>query len=199
MEKMLVLASDNKGKLREFQAMFSPLGIKVTPQGAYCVPTSPEPYGTFLENALAKARNAARATGLPAMADDSGICVRALGGMPGVHSARFAGEPKDDDANNRLLVEKLRDKSDRSAHYVCVLAAVRTPNDPEPLIAVGRWFGEVCEKAAGEGGFGYDPHFYVPELGKTAAELSAEEKNRLSHRGLALEAMIPQLRSVWGW
>lgn len=199
MEKLLVLASDNKGKLREFQAMFSPLGIKVAPQGAYSVPACPEPYGTFLENALAKARNAARATGLPAMADDSGICARALGGLPGVHSARFAGEPKDDAANNRLLVEKLRGRSDRAAHYVCVLAAVRSPDDPEPLIAVGRWFGEVCEKPSGEGGFGYDPHFYLPELGKTAAELSAAEKNRMSHRGLALEAMLPQIRRVWGW
>lgn len=199
MEKSLVLASNNKGKLREFQAMFAELGVEVINQGALGVESCPEPFGTFIENCLAKARHAAKVTGRPAMADDSGICVNALNGMPGVYSARFAGEPSDDAANNRLLVEKLQGKSDRSAHYTCVLTAVRAPDDPEPLVAVGHWNGEICDAPAGDGGFGYDPHFFVPEFGRTAAELTAEEKNRVSHRGKALVQMHKLLRDVWGW
>lgn len=199
MEKTLVLASNNKGKLREFQAMFGELGVEVINQGALGVDSCEEPFGTFLENGLAKARHAARETGRPAMADDSGICADALGGMPGVYSARFAGEPCDDDANNRLLVEKLREKDDRRAHYTCVLVAVRTPDDPEPLVAVGRWCGEIQDEPAGTGGFGYDPYFRLPEFGKTAAELTAEEKNGLSHRGKALRRMIEMIRESWGW
>lgn len=199
MEKTLVLASNNKGKLREFQAMFGELGVEVINQGAFGVGSCEEPFGTFLENGLAKARHAARETGRPAMADDSGICADALGGMPGVYSARFAGEPCDDDANNRLLVEKLREKDDRRAHYTCVLVAVRTPDDPEPLVAVGRWYGEIQDEPAGTGGFGYDPYFRLPEFGKTAAELTAEEKNGLSHRGKALRRMIDMIRESWGW
>ena len=184
-EKKLVLASNNAGKLREFRAMFAPMGVTVLPQGELGVSECAEPFETFIENCLAKARHAARETGLPAMADDSGVCVDALGGLPGVHSARFAGEPKSDAANNRLLIEKLKDKTDRRAHYTCVLVAVRHPDDPEPLVAYGFWEGEIQETPEGEGGFGYDPHFYVPACGKTAASLSAEEKNRLSHRGAA--------------
>lgn len=199
MEKSLVLASNNKGKLREFQAMFAELGVDVINQGALGVEACPEPFGTFIENCLAKARHASKMTGRPAMADDSGVCVNALNGMPGVLSARFAGEPSNDEANNRLLVERLQGKDDRRAHYTCVLTAVRTPDDPEPLVAVGHWYGEICDEPAGEGGFGYDPHFFVPEYGRTAAELTAEEKNRVSHRGKALVQMHKLLREAWGW
>lgn len=199
MTKSLVLASNNQGKLREFQAMFAELGVEVINQGALGVPSCPEPFGTFIENCLAKARHAARVTGRPAMADDSGICVNALNGMPGVFSARFAGEEANDAANNQLLVQKLAGVEDRRAHYTCVLVAVRTPEDPEPLIAVGHWYGEVCDTPKGEGGFGYDPYFYVPTVGKTAAEMTAEEKNHQSHRGKALVKMNQLLRENWGW
>lgn len=199
MTKSLVLASNNQGKLREFQAMFAELGVEVINQGALGVPSCPEPFGTFIENCLAKARHAARVTGRPAMADDSGICVNALNGMPGVFSARFAGEEANDTANNQLLVQKLAGIEDRRAHYTCVLVAVRTPEDPEPLIAVGHWYGEVCDSPKGEGGFGYDPYFYVPTVGKTAAEMTAEEKNHQSHRGKALVKMNQLLRENWGW
>ena len=199
MEKSLVLASNNKGKLREFQAMFAELVVEVINQGALGVEACPEPYGTFIENCLAKARHAAKATGRPAMADDSGVCVNALDGLPGVLSARFAGEPSNDAANNRLLVERLKGKADRRAHYTCVLTAVRTPDDPEPLVTVGRWYGEIQDEPAREGGFGYDPHFFVPEFGRTAAELTAEEKNRVSHRGKALVQMHKLIREAWGW
>lgn len=199
MTKSLVLASNNQGKLREFQAMFAELGVEVINQGALGVLSCPEPFGTFIENCLAKARHAARVTGRPAMADDSGICVNALNGMPGVFSARFAGEEANDAANNQLLVQKLAGVEDRRAHYTCVLVAVRTPEDPEPLIAVGHWYGEVCDTPKGEGGFGYDPYFYVPTVGKTAAEMTAEEKNQQSHRGKALVKMSQLLRENWGW
>lgn len=198
-EKKLVLASNNAGKLREFRAMFAPMGVTVLPQGELGVSECAEPFETFIENCLAKARHAAKETGLPAMADDSGVCVDALGGLPGVHSARFAGEPKSDAANNHLLIEKLKGKTDRRAHYTCVLAAVRHPDDPEPLVAYGFWEGEIQETPEGEGGFGYDPYFYVPACGKTAASLSAEEKNRLSHRGAALREMAALLAKRWGW
>lgn len=197
--RTLVLASGNKGKIREFQAMFDALGIRIVSQGELGVEPCDEPYMTFVENCLAKARNAARATGLPAMADDSGLCVDALGGAPGVHSSRFAGAHGDDEANNRLLVEKLQGESNRRAHYVCVLVAVRSPDDPEPLIADGAWLGEIQDHPAGEGGFGYDPYFYLPDAGMTAAELSAEEKNKRSHRGKALQAMRALLAERWGW
>lgn len=194
--KTLVLASNNAGKVREFQAMFGELGIRIVPQGELGVGSADEPFGTFLENALAKARHAARETGLPAMADDSGICADALGGRPGVHSARFAGG-HDDAANNRLLVEKLQGAATRRAHYTCLLVAVRHPEDPEPLVAEGVWQGEIVDEPAGDGGFGYDPHFYVPEFGKTAAELTAEEKNRVSHRARALAAMAELMHARW--
>lgn len=199
MDKVLVLASNNQGKLREFQAMFADANVEIINQGALGVESCPEPYETFIENCLAKARHAAKVTGKPAMADDSGVCVDALGGQPGVHSARFAGEPKSDDANNALLVKKLQGVANRRAHYTCVLVAVRSADDPEPLIADTRWFGEIQDTPAGDGGFGYDPYFYLPEFGKTAAELTAEEKNRVSHRGQALVKLRAKIRESWGW
>ncbi len=198
-QRVLVLASNNQGKLREIGAILRTVDARVLPQGALGVGSCEEPYGTFLENALAKARHAAKSTGLPALADDSGICVEALGGLPGVHSARFAGEPSNDAANNRLLVQKLQGESNRRAHYLCVLAAVRSPEDPEPLVAEGVWSGEIVDTPRGTGGFGYDPHFLLPEQGKTAAELSPEEKNAVSHRAQALRILVEKLRIRWGW
>jgi len=192
--KRLVLASSNAGKVREFRELLAPLGIEVIPQGELGVPDADEPYATFVENALAKARNAARHAKLPAMADDSGICVAALGGEPGVHSARFAGEPRSDTRNNEKLVTMLKDQGDRRAHYYCVVVLVRHADDPEPLIAEGRWHGEVIAIPRGTGGFGYDPHFLLPDLGRTAAELSPEEKHAISHRGKALRRLIALLR-----
>jgi XTP/dITP diphosphohydrolase len=192
--KTLVLASSNPGKVREFGELFAPLGIEVVPQSSLGVPDAEEPHATFLENALAKARNAARHTKLPALADDSGICVAALGGEPGVHSARFAGEPKSERRNNEKLVRLLAGNPDRRAHYYCVVVLVRHVDDPEPLIAEGRWHGEVIDAPRGAGGFGYDPHFLLPDLGRTAAELSSEEKHAVSHRGKALRRLIALLR-----
>lgn len=192
--KELVLASDNKGKLQEFRQMFAPLGWQILPQGQFNLPACPEPHSTFVENALEKARHASRLTGLPALADDSGICVPALGGAPGVLSARFAGEPRSDAANNAKLVQELAGSQDKSAYFYCVLVLVRHAQDPQPVIADGCWYGEIVEAASGEGGFGYDPHFWLPDLGKTAAQLNAEEKNAFSHRGQALRALLEKLR-----
>lgn len=197
--KKLVLASNNKGKLREFQAMFDALGLTIVGQGALGVSACEEPFNTFVENCLQKARHASRETGLPAMADDSGLCVDALGGAPGVFSARFASEPSDDEKNNALLVQKLQGEVNRRAHYTCVLVAVRSADDPEPLIAEGTWQGEIRDEPAGNGGFGYDPYFYLPAFGKTAAELTADEKNAVSHRGAALRVMAKLLSERWGW
>lgn len=197
--KKLVLASNNQGKLREFRAMFARQEIEVIPQGELGVSECAEPFSTFIENCLAKARHASKRTGMPAMADDSGICVDALGGAPGVYSARFAGEPKSDARNNEKLVQRLQGKDNRRGHYMCVLVAVRHPEDPEPLIAEGRWQGRILDHPEGEGGFGYDPYFYIPERKATAASLSAEKKNRLSHRGQALRVMSQLLRRHWGW
>jgi len=192
----LVLASSNPGKLREFRELLAPLGIEVTAQAELGVPGADEPHTTFVENALAKARNAARHSGLPALADDSGICAVALGGEPGVHSARFGGEPRSDARNNERLVEALKGHADRRAHYYCIVVLVRHADDPEPLIAEGRWHGEVVESPRGAGGFGYDPHFFVPALGKTAAELEPARKNALSHRGRALARLLALLRET---
>jgi XTP/dITP diphosphohydrolase len=191
--KRLVLASSNAGKLREIRGLLAPLGIEVVPQTELGVPDAEEPHFTFVENALGKARNAARHTGLPALADDSGICAAALGGEPGVHSARFGGEPRSDARNNARLVELLKGETDRRAHYYCVVVLVRHAADPEPLIAEGRWHGEIIDIARGTGGFGYDPHFFLPTLGKTAAELDPHRKNALSHRGKALARLIAAL------
>lgn len=194
MKQKIVLASNNAGKLREFQQLFSPLGMDLHTQAELNVPDAPEPFFTFVENALAKARHAASLTGLAAIADDSGICVNALGGAPGVFSARFAGEPRSDQRNNEKLVESLANKADRSAYYYCVLVYVRSANDPQPVIADGRWQGEIINSPRGEGGFGYDPYFYLPELKKTVAELNPEQKNTLSHRAQALQELLKKLR-----
>ena len=193
----LVLASSNPGKLREFARLLAPLGIEVVSQSKLGVPSAAEPHITFLENALAKARHAASLTGLPALADDSGICASALNGAPGVLSARFAGEPSDDGRNNAELLRRLAHEKDRRAHYTCVLAAVRSCDDPEPLIADARWHGVVIDTPRGNGGFGYDPFFLLPELQKTAAELDPVEKNRISHRGQAMAELARKMASAW--
>ena len=220
----LVLASSNPGKLREFGQMLAPLGIDVLAQSALGISDAEEPFATFAENALAKARHASRCAGLPAMADDSGICVPALDGAPGVHSARFAamavaehGQAASDvldaaagrddgsrasaDArNNAWLLHRLQaqaqTKGKRQAHYACVIVLVRHAEDPEPLIAQGRWQGEVIDTPRGKNGFGYDPYFLLPTLGLTAAELSAEDKNQRSHRGQALRSLLAQLQQA---
>ncbi len=194
MTQPLVLASNNAGKLKEFSQLLAPLGFALRTQGELGIAEADEPHPTFIENALAKARHAAQASGLPALADDSGICVPALGGAPGVHSARYAGEPKSDAANNRKLVERLATLGDKAAYYYCVLVYLRHADDPQPVIAEGRWHGQIIAEPRGDGGFGYDPHFLLTDLGKTAAELSATDKNRLSHRGQALQALIQKLR-----
>ena len=192
----LVIATGNQKKLKEFERLLAPLGIEVLPQSAFNVPEAPEPHCTFLENALAKARNAARHTGLPALADDSGICVDALNGAPGVYSARYAGEPKSDQRNNEKLIEALGNESNRKAHYYCVIVLVRHPDDPQPLIAEGSWHGEIIATPRGEKGFGYDPYFYLPEFGKTGAELDPDHKNAISHRGKALMMLVEKLKSI---
>ncbi len=193
----IVLASSNAGKLREFQQLLAAQGFEVLPQSALGVTDANEPHATFIENALAKARHASAHTGLPAFADDSGIVVDALAGEPGVHSARFAGEPRSDARNNAKLVETLRPHRDRRAHYYCVIVMVRHAADPEPLVADGRWHGEVIDSPRGAGGFGYDPYFLLPHLGRTAAELDAEDKNRISHRGIAVRRLIELLRGSY--
>jgi XTP/dITP diphosphohydrolase len=193
--KKLVLASNNAGKLREFSALLATVDFEVLPQAQFNVPEAEEPHVTFVENAIAKARHAARLTGLPALADDSGICVDALDGAPGVYSARFAGEPKSDARNNERLIADLAGKTDRSAHYYCILVLVRHADDPQPIIAEGEWHGEIVDTPRGAGGFGYDPYFWLPEFGCTAAELAAERKNAISHRGIALRHLLDRLQS----
>ena len=173
--------------------MLAPLGIEVVPQTQFGVTDAEEPFFTFVENALTKARHAARQTGLPALADDSGLCVNALGGAPGVLSARYAGEPKSDQRNNQKLVQALADVADKSAYYYCVCVLVRHADDPQPIIVDGSWFGEISSAPRGEFGFGYDPHFWLPHLGKTAAELQPAEKNKLSHRGKAMRLLLEKL------
>jgi len=197
----LVIASNNPGKLREIAAILAPLRIEVLPQGVLGVPEAEEPHCTFVENALAKARHASRLTGLPALADDSGVCVHALGGEPGVHSARYAAavgldRETQDRLNNEKLLQALAGAGDRSAHYCCVIVLVRHAGDPQPLIAEAEWHGEILEAPRGNGGFGYDPLFLIPELGKTGAELSPEDKNALSHRGRALAMLVERLREL---
>ncbi len=189
----LVLASGNEGKLREFRRLLAPLGTEVIAQSALGISEAPEPHVTFVENALAKARHASAASGLPALADDSGLCVRALGGAPGVQSARYAGDPRSDERNNAKLVVDLEGVADRRAHYVCVLVLLRHAADPEPVIAEGAWHGRIVDVPRGTGGFGYDPHFLDEATDCTAAELPLEQKNVLSHRGRALRALIARL------
>ena len=196
----LVLASNNAKKLKELQALFQPLGVELVTQGSLGIAEAEEPFHTFVENALTKARHASQASGLPALADDSGLAVEALGGMPGVLSARYAtlfGREKSDAENNRVLLEKLDGIEDRRARFVCALVAVRSADDPEPLIALGRWQGEILRQAQGEGGFGYDPLLFIPELGQSVAALGAETKNRLSHRALASQDLLRQMRESW--
>jgi XTP/dITP diphosphohydrolase len=191
--KQLVIASGNAGKLREIGKLLEPLGIEVLPQSDFDVPEAEEPHCTFVENALAKARHASRLTGLPALADDSGICVDALAGAPGVHSAHYAGPQRSDADNNAKLLHSLHDVPDRRAHYHCVLVLVRHPDDPQPIIAEGAWHGEILQAPRGAGGFGYDPLFLDPAIGKTGAEMSLSEKNQVSHRGQALAALLQKL------
>lgn len=196
--RRVVLASNNAGKLREFSALFAPLGIELVPQGELGVPEAEEPHVTFLENALAKARHASQLTGLPALADDSGLCVAALDGAPGVLSARYAqlsnpDSPRSDSANNARLVSHLTGVADRSAWYVAVLVLVRRHDDPQPLIGEGEWHGEIIDTPQGDHGFGYDPHFLLADLGRTVAQLEPSEKNRLSHRARALQILLNKL------
>lgn len=198
MIEKLVLASNNAKKAAELAALLAPLGIEVLPQSVFDVPEAEEPHFTFVENALAKARHAAAHTGLPAIADDSGLCVNALGGEPGVHSARFAGEPKSDARNNALLVERLAGCEDRSAYFYTAVVLVLHADDPRPLIADGEWHGLILDAPRGDRGFGYDPLFYVPELEQTAAELDAALKNTLSHRGAAMRHLLGRLQPGQG-
>lgn len=199
MEK-IVIASGNAGKLREIAGILAPLDIRALPQSAFDVPDCPEPHLSFVENALAKARHASRHSGLPALADDSGLCVEALGGAPGVHSAYYAGRDGDratrDARNNEKLLLELKGQVDRRARYVCVLVLARGPGDGDPLIAQAEWHGEIAAAPRGANGFGYDPYFHLPALGKTAAELSPGEKNRLSHRGQALQKLLELIRAL---
>ncbi|MDP3638650.1 MAG: RdgB/HAM1 family non-canonical purine NTP pyrophosphatase [Azonexus sp.] len=191
--KKLVLASNNAKKMKELNALLAPLGFEVIAQGQLGIPEAEEPHCTFVENALAKARHAAQLSGLPALADDSGLCVAALGGAPGVYSARYAGEPKSDARNNAKLLTDLAGQSDRRAHFACVLVLVRAADDPQPIIAEGEWHGEILTAQRGADGFGYDPLFYVPTHCQTAAELDGTIKNQLSHRGQAMQKLIKRL------
>jgi len=193
MIERLVLASGNPGKLREFARLLEPLGIAVVAQAELGIPDAEEPHVTFVENALAKARHASAASGLPALADDSGVCVDALGGAPGVYSARYAGEPRSDARNNARLVAALAGVADRRAHYYCVLVLVRSADDPAPLIAEGAWHGSIIDAPRGDGGFGYDAHFQDDATGLTGAELPLPRKNELSHRGKAMRVLLARL------
>jgi len=196
----LVLASNNKGKLAELQTLFAPLGIALVAQAALNIPEADEPFHTFVENALAKARHASLHSGLPAMADDAGLCVDAFGGLPGVQTAFYCtqfGYPKSDDNNRKALLEQMVGKTQRRAALVSTLVAVRSAQDPEPLIASGRAVGEITTEPLGDKGFGFDPVMWIPALGKTFAQMTDEEKNALSHRGQAAQAMLALMRERW--
>ncbi|HSI24033.1 MAG TPA: RdgB/HAM1 family non-canonical purine NTP pyrophosphatase [Methylotenera sp.] len=190
MLNQLVIASGNSGKLAELQNLLAPLNIQVIPQSQFSVTEAAEPHCTFIENALAKARHASLATNLPALADDSGLCLEALPGIPGVHSAYYGGEPRSDAKNNAHLINVLKQHSNRFAYYYCCLVLVRQHDDPQPLIAEGVWNGSILKKPRGTGGFGYDPLFLDSITGKSAAELTPELKNKLSHRGKAMRKML---------
>jgi XTP/dITP diphosphohydrolase len=195
--KKIVIASNNAGKLREFAQMLDPLGIEAIPQSTFNIPEAAEPHATFIENALEKARHASRLTGLPALADDSGICAVALGGAPGVYSAHYAnaaGEPKNDARNNEKLIREISSQTDKRAFYYCSLVLVMHADDPRPIISDGDLWGEIIAEGRGTGGFGYNPHFYLPELKMTFAEVDSETRNRLSHRGKALQALLTKLQ-----
>ncbi len=202
--KKIVIATNNVGKLNEIGAILVPLDTEIVPQSTLGVPEADEPHFTFIENALAKARHASRHTGLPALADDSGICVDALNGAPGVHSARFAGEQSadsgggrddQDERNNRKLLGLLANEANRKAHYYCVVVLARHADDPQPMICEAEWHGEIARELRGSRGFGYDPLFWIPDLRRTAAELKPEDKNRISHRGQALARLAARLRA----
>jgi XTP/dITP diphosphohydrolase len=190
MAKKIVLASSNLGKLAEFNALFGPLGIELISQQALGIAPAPEPFFTFVENALTKARQASSISGLPSLADDSGICVEALDGAPGIHSARFAGPDATDTQNNEHLLHLMKNHTNKRARYVCALVFIRHTNDPEPIIASGAWNGEIIDSPRGANGFGYDPFFFLPNLGQTAAELPPALKNKISHRALALQELM---------
>lgn len=208
MSKQLILASNNAKKLKELQALMTPLGVELVTQGSLGIPEAEEPHITFVENALAKARHAAREGQGPAIADDSGLCVNALGGAPGVRSARYAvdagriaegvGRELIDPANNAWLLDQMRDQTDRRAHFICVLVAVRHADDPEPLIAQGTWEGELLKEQAGTNGFGYDPLLWLPTYQQSAAQLAPEIKNGISHRAQACQKMLELIRHQWG-
>lgn len=196
----IVLASNNRGKLAELQAMFAPLGVELVRQADLGIPEAEEPFRTFVENALAKARHASRESGLPALADDAGLCVEAFGGLPGVDTAFYAtqfGYEKGDDNNVKALLEQMRDVGDRRAALVSTLVALRSPEDPEPLIAVGRAVGEITREPVGGNGFGFDPVMFIPEHGQTFAQLPVEVKNAISHRGQAARQMLELMRQRW--
>jgi XTP/dITP diphosphohydrolase len=194
--KSIVLASGNPGKKAEIEQLLAPFGTRVVTQVELGVGEAEEPYDSFVANALAKARHACFATRLPALADDSGLCVDALGGAPGVHSARYAGEPRSDQRNNEKLLAELSSCEDRRAHYVCALVLMRGSGDTQPLVAEAKWHGQIARAPRGRNGFGYDPYFWLTDLGRTAAELAPEEKNRLSHRGQALQQLLAMLERV---
>ncbi len=196
----IVLASNNKGKLAELLPLFAPLGVQLVAQSVLNVPEAPEPYKTFVENALTKARNAAQHTGLPAIADDAGLCIDAWGGLPGVDTAYYCttvGYEKSDDNNRRAVLERMQGESNRRASMVSVQVAVLSPLDPQPLISVGRVQGEITLEAIGEGGFGFDPVMWIPSLGKTMAQLDAAHKNEISHRGQSARMMRELIRENW--
>jgi XTP/dITP diphosphohydrolase len=196
----IVLASNNPGKLAELQAMFAPLGVDLVRQSELGISEAEEPFRTFVENALAKARHAAQHSGLPALADDAGLCVDAFGGLPGVDTAFYAtqfGYAKSDDNNVRALLEQMAGQGNRRAAMVSTLVAVRSPQDPEPLIAVGRVSGEIATERRGDNGFGFDPVMFIPEFGKTFAQLPVEVKNANSHRGKAAKLMLDLMRERW--
>jgi XTP/dITP diphosphohydrolase len=195
--KKIVIASNSAGKLREFAELLKNFDFLAIPQSELGVSEADEPFATFIENALAKARHASRVTGLPALADDSGICVPVLGGAPGVYSARFAGEPRSDTHNNEKLVAAMQGIEDRRAFYYAALVFVQHADDPHPIIADGAWHGEIVADARGNGGFGYDPHFFLPQYGCTSAELPADVKIRESHRGIAMRELAKKLAQFY--
>ena len=193
----IVIATNNEKKLNEIEAILKDLNIKAIPQSHFKIGESEEPFNTFIENALIKARYASEKTGLPAIADDSGLCVDILGGEPGICSARFSGSPKSDENNNLKLLEVLKDKNKRKAHYYCAIVFIRSPNDPRPIIAEGIWQGEILKIPRGKNGFGYDSLFLDYKTDLSAAELSAEIKNKISHRGQALQKIKQKLKIIY--
>ena len=193
----IVIATNNEKKLNEIEAILGDLNIQAIPQSHFKIGESEEPFNTFIENALTKARYASEKTGLPAIADDSGLCVDILGGEPGIYSARFSGSPKSDENNNLKLLEVLKDKNKRKAHYYCAIVFIKSPNDPQPIIAEGIWQGEILEIPRGKNGFGYDSIFLDYKTNLSAAELSANIKNKISHRGQALQKIKQKLKIIY--